>query len=126
MGNKSWIALGAAAVAAMAAMAPAHAGGAASIHLNIGTAPSYYGHGYPNYSQPAYVYSQPGYVYSQPGYGYSQPYYGGRGHRHGGHYGHGYRRDMDRDGVPNRWDRDRDGDGVPNRHDRRPHNPYRY
>lgn len=25
--------------------------------------------------------------------------------------------DMDRDGVPNRYDRDRDGDGVRNRHD---------
>jgi hypothetical protein len=35
-------------------------------------------------------------------------------------------RDMDRDGVPNRYDRDRDGDGVPNRYDRRPDNPYRY
>lgn len=28
------------------------------------------------------------------------------------------RGDMDRDGVPNRYDRDRDGDGVPNRYDR--------
>jgi len=37
----------------------------------------------------------------------------------------GYRRDQDRDGIPNRYDRDRDGDGVPNRYDRRPNNPYR-
>jgi hypothetical protein len=40
------------------------------------------------------------------------------------HY-RGYRRDRDRDGIPNRWDRDRDNDGVPNRYDRRPNNPYR-
>lgn len=37
-----------------------------------------------------------------------------------------YRRDRDRDGIPDRRDRDRDGDGVPNRHDRRPDNPWRY
>jgi hypothetical protein len=39
-------------------------------------------------------------------------------------YGNRYR-DIDRDGVPNRFDRDRDGDGVPNRFDRRPANPWR-
>ncbi len=33
---------------------------------------------------------------------------------------HSYRRDRDRDGIPNRYDRDRDNDGVPNRYDRRP------
>ena len=37
----------------------------------------------------------------------------------------GWRRDQDRDGIPNRYDRDRDGDGVPTRYDRRPNNPYR-
>ena len=31
-----------------------------------------------------------------------------------------YRRDTDRDGVPDRYDRDRDGDGVRNRNDRYP------
>ncbi len=35
--------------------------------------------------------------------------------RHAQAYG---RRDLDRDGVPNRYDRDRDGDGVRNRNDR--------
>lgn len=35
----------------------------------------------------------------------------------------GYRRDQDRDGIPNRFDRDRDGDGIPNRVDRRPNIP---
>jgi hypothetical protein len=36
-------------------------------------------------------------------------------------------RDMDYDGVPNRYDRDRDGDGVPNRYDNRPNRPnYQY
>ena len=34
-------------------------------------------------------------------------------------------RDLDHDGVPNRFDRDRDNDGVPNRVDRAPNNPYR-
>lgn len=34
-------------------------------------------------------------------------------------------RDMDRDGIANRYDRDRDGDGVRNRYDRQPNNPYR-
>jgi hypothetical protein len=38
---------------------------------------------------------------------------------------HSYRRDRDRDGIPNRFDRDRDNDGVPNRWDRRPNTPYR-
>ncbi len=53
--------------------------------------------------------------------------------------GDGYRRDRDRDGmpdrmerdrdhdgVPNRMDRDRDGDGVPNRQDQRPNDPRHY
>lgn len=35
------------------------------------------------------------------------------------------RGDLDRDGVPDRFDRDRDGDGVLNRRDRRPDNAYR-
>jgi hypothetical protein len=36
------------------------------------------------------------------------------------------RRDLDGDGIPNRYDRDRDGDGVPNRWDRYPNNPRWY
>jgi len=36
-----------------------------------------------------------------------------------------YDRDLDNDGVRNRHDRDRDGDGVPNWHDRAPNNRYR-
>jgi hypothetical protein len=35
-------------------------------------------------------------------------------------------RDMDRDGVPNRFDRDRDGDGVRDSRDRYDNNPRRY
>lgn len=35
-----------------------------------------------------------------------------------------YDRDRDGDGIRNRNDRDRDGDGVPNRFDGRPNNPY--
>lgn len=70
---------------------------------------------------------------------YQDGYYDRRNHWHGwrnarehnwyranyrGHY-KSFRRDQDRDGVPNRFDRDRDGDGVPNRFDRRPNNPHR-
>ncbi|MCA0200256.1 MAG: thrombospondin type 3 repeat-containing protein [Proteobacteria bacterium] len=32
-------------------------------------------------------------------------------------------RDMDWDGVPDRYDRDRDGDGIPNYYDNRPNRP---
>src|SRR5690606_11858838 len=34
-------------------------------------------------------------------------------------------RDLDNDGIRNERDRDRDGHGVPNRYDRRPESPYR-
>ncbi|QYF94618.1 hypothetical protein KY495_05305 [Massilia sp. PAMC28688] len=37
-----------------------------------------------------------------------------------------YDRDLDNDGIENRYDRDMDGDGVPNRRDRRPDNRYAY
>ncbi len=39
--------------------------------------------------------------------------------------GHRPRRDVDADGIPNRYDMDKDGDGVPNRLDWAPNNPYR-
>ncbi|MDB5891339.1 MAG: hypothetical protein JWP47_2170 [Polaromonas sp.] len=60
-----------------------------------------------------YEVQQPVYIYGSTVYrgGYGQP----RGY--GGRRG---QRDLDRDGVPNRYDRDRDGDGVPNRFDRTP------
>ena len=35
-------------------------------------------------------------------------------------------RDLDNDGIANRYDRDMDGDGVSNRRDRRPDNRYAY
>jgi hypothetical protein len=47
------------------------------------------------------------------------------GHSYRGYHHRGWRRDSDRDGIPNRFDRDRDNDGVPNWADRRPRNPYR-
>jgi hypothetical protein len=37
-----------------------------------------------------------------------------------------YDRDLDNDGIANRYDRDIDGDGVRNRHDRRPDNRFAY
>lgn len=110
MGKTAWMALGAAAAAAITLAAPA-AHARTNVDVQIGFGVPYYG-----YSQPSYVYTQPTYVYPQPTYAYPQPYYGG----------HRRFRDNDRDGVPNRYDRDRDGDGVPNRFDRRPRNPYRY
>lgn len=42
-----------------------------------------------------------------------------------GRYGSRYR-DIDHDGIPNRFDRDRDGDGVPNYYDPRPNRPGGY
>jgi len=70
------------------------------------------------YSEPVVV-VQPG-IYVQPGIVTVQPH-----HRHRPPprlHGHP-RRDLDRDGVPNRYDRDRDGDGIPDRYDRRPNTP---
>ncbi len=80
----------------------------------------------------AYPYDAPGY-YGQGGYYPASPYvvepssvyiYGGSTYR--ARPPHDGRRDLDRDGIPNRVDRDRDGDGVPNRQDRRPYDPRRY
>ena len=119
MSKKPWIAVLGGAAAALALMAAPAAQAGTSVQLSIGVPVYGYGGYYPQpyYAQPAYVVSEPRYVYPQTWY------YGGghrydRGHRH-------FRRDRDRDGVPNRWDRDRDGDGVPNRWDHRPGNPHR-
>ena len=49
---------------------------------------------------------------AQPGYVYRDPGYDGRWDDRRWERRHGYRRDSD-------------GDGVPDRYDRRPHNPYR-
>lgn len=116
MSKKPWIAVLGGAAAALALMAPAAHAGSASIQFSIGM-PGYGYGGY--YAQPGYVVSEPRYVYPQTYY-----YYDG-GHRHYGGHRH-FRRDRDRDGIPDRWDRDRDGDGVPNRWDRRPGNGHRY
>jgi hypothetical protein len=48
------------------------------------------------------------------GGGYSRGYYGRPGYRSDFKRG----RDMDRDGIPNKYDRDVDGDRIPNRYDR--------
>ena len=86
----------------------------------------------PIYVEPRPVYVEPRPVYVEPRPVYVQPpqpvYVVPRYVEHHGRHWHGNygRRDLDRDGVPNRFDRDRDGDGVPNRFDRRPNNPYRY
>jgi hypothetical protein len=59
-----------------------------------------------------------------PGYHYNHYYRGGRDLDRDG-IPDRYDRDLDNDGVRNRHDRDRDGDGVPNWHDRSPNNRYR-
>jgi hypothetical protein len=112
MGTRTWITSFAAVAAATAVLAAAPAQAGTSINLSIGT-PGYY-NPQPSYvyTEPSYVYSQPSYVYSQPSYVYSQPGYVVVEPRH--RYRH------------HGWRRDRDHDGVPDRFDRRPNNPYRY
>jgi hypothetical protein len=138
MEKKHWTFAAAAVAGAAFALlaAPAHAGGA-SVQLHIGV-PGYYAAPSYGYAAPSYGYAaqHPGYVYSQPGYVVAQPVYAQPAWGYGARP---YRRDSDRDGIPNRWDRDRDndgvsnrwdrdrdGDGVPNRWDRRPDNGRRY
>ncbi|HEX8601763.1 MAG TPA: thrombospondin type 3 repeat-containing protein [Pseudoduganella sp.] len=62
------------------------------------------------------------YLAERPGYAYAAPRwveYGGRWRYEQARWNpYGPRGDLDRDGVPNRYDRDRDGDGRPNWVDR--------
>jgi hypothetical protein len=77
----------------------------------------YYGNSYYGtpYGSPYYGYGGGIVVEQRPSYIYGgSTYYRDRGTR-----------DLDRDGVPNRYDRDRDGDGVPNRRDAYPNDPRR-
>jgi len=100
------------------------AGAAALMALGMTTVPAQ-AQPYGYYRGPAVVVPAP----PPPPHGYyvqPRPYYEFYNGRGDDRRGYGYRRDSDRDGVPNRYDRDRDGDGVPNRYDRRPDNPYRY
>lgn len=124
----------AAAIAAVAALLSAPAQAGTSLYVQIAPAPVYqsapYGYsqwGYQTYQQP---YQQPTWVYS----GYENQYNRGWSNsyrRHGGRdldrdgIPDRYDRDLDNDGRPNSRDRDRDGDGVPNRWDSRPDNPRR-
>ncbi len=117
-------ALAALALGSFGAVSAAHA--RTDVHVSLGV-PGVYVQPRPVYvqPQPVYVQSQPAYVYTQPGYVYQGPAYG-HGYRDHGHARrHGPRGDLDRDGIPNRYDRDRDGDGVPNWHDRQPDNGWR-
>ena len=114
MGNKTWLGI-AAAIAASGALLAAPAQARTSVAVSIGVPAPVYGYGY-GYAQPVYaqpVYTQP-YVVAQPGYVVSEPYvYVSPGYRRGWGHHHGYRRDSDHDGVPDRFDR-------------RPYNPRRY
>jgi hypothetical protein len=120
-----WISA-AGALACIGALASAPAAAYTSVGVHIGV---------PVHVAPAPIHVAPPvypvYQYGNgAGYYYEQPRWVGRGdrwdHRRGGDYRHGGwpRRDLDHDGIPNRYDRDRDGDGVRNRFDRAPSNPY--
>lgn len=127
-----WIsAAGAVGVIGALASAPAAAYTSVGVHIGVPvyTAPA------PIYGAPAPVYRySPGYSYGQSRYDVQPRYYGQHRYynqprivRHADRWDHrrgGWRRDLDHDGVPNRYDRDRDGDGVRNRFDRAPNNPY--
>jgi hypothetical protein len=61
----------------------------------------------------------------RPGHYYAQPAWVKRNRGWELHRGEWRRGDIDRDGIPNRYDRDRDGDRVSNRRDDAPNNPWR-
>lgn len=107
------------ALSALAAASAAHARSDVYFSVGVQPAPVYVQHQHrPVYVTPRHVYVAPQPVYTPaPGhYGrHDRQYWERRGP-----YG-----DLDRDGIPNRYDRDRDGDGVRNRYDRLPDNRYR-
>ena len=117
------------ALGAIAAVSSAHA--RSDVQFSIGLqVPGVYVQSVPMYVQPREVYT-PVPIYLQPRPVY-MPVPIEYGHfddrrRYREHHWQGYNqyRDLDRDGIVNRYDRDRDGDGVPNRYDRQPDNPYR-
>ncbi len=79
---------------------------------------SYYG---TPYGSPYYGYGTGVIVQQRPSY-----IYGGTTYHRGTRDRDRIRnRDLDRDGVPNRYDRDRDGDGASNRRDAYPNDPRR-
>ena len=129
MGKTTRFLAAAAAVAAVAATLSAPAQAGTSFHVQIAPAQSYgYGNqwGYPTYQQPYQVYQPYGtWVQTEYGYNYGQRRHRGRDLDRDG-IPDRYDRDLDNDGRPNSRDRDRDGDGVPNRYDRWPDNRYRY
>ena len=134
LANSTRIALGALALVAAGAATTAHAGTDVFVSFGLQGAPAY-----PVYSQPQAIYVAPQPVYYDRQGSYRRnpngdydgdgianrwdpnPYRYDRTARHQGN-----RRDLDRDGIPNRYDRDRDGDGVRNQYDRAPNNAYRY
>jgi hypothetical protein len=147
MASKTWLMALAAPAALSAALlgAPAHAATYASVSVNIAPpAPQVEvvpaprrgqawvpGHwqGRPRLNQ--YVWVPGRFVQVRAGYAYVAPRWvqvgGGWQFREGGWipqaaYNRGVR-DIDRDGIPDRWDADRDNDGTPNRADNRPNVP---
>jgi hypothetical protein len=135
MGKRTWKAV-AAMLAGTAAFvsSPAHASGEVYITapppplVEYAPAPRH-GHiwvpGHWQWAGHRHVWVPGRYIVARAGYYYQQPQWIQNGDRWHYRAGNWSRRDLDRDGIPNRHDRDRDGDGVPNRYDRAPNNPYR-
>ncbi|SHH45239.1 hypothetical protein [Massilia sp. CF038] len=125
-----------------AALLPLSASADSRVRVTINAGAPVYSHaGYTThervrYYQPAYVYAPAPRYYRDDRYvqqrqwgersGYGSEHRRGRRDLDRDGIADRYDRDLDNDGVPNRYDRDMDGDGVRNRYDRRPDNRYRY
>eukprot|EP01034_Spumella_vulgaris_P035213 gene35213-43412_t len=112
-----------------AAFAPMPASAQVDVNLVIGTAPPplryeslppprhgyVWAPGFWNWNGHRHVWVAGHWLRERPGYYYTQPQWiQSNGHwvRHEGRWDRRGRGDMDRDGIPNRYDRDRDGDGI--------------
>lgn len=124
-----------------AAFAPMPASAQVDVNLVIGTAPPplryeslppprhgyVWAPGFWNWNGHRHVWVGGHWLRERPGYYYTQPQWiQSNGHwvRHEGRWDRRGRGDMDRDGIPNRYDRDRDGDGIPNRYDNNSNRAY--
>jgi hypothetical protein len=133
----SFIAAAAIAIGA-AAFAPTQAMAQVGVNIVIGAAPPplrwearppprhgyVWAPGYWGWNGHRHVWIGGQWLAERPGYAYAPPRwveYGGRWRYEEARWNrYGPRGDLDRDGVPNRFDRDRDGDGRPNWADRSP------
>ena len=124
-----------------AAFAPMPASAQVDFNLVIGTAPPplrfeslppprhgyVWAPGFWNWDGYRHVWVAGHWLRERPGYYYTQPQWvqsDGHWVRHEGRWDRRGRGDLDRDGIPNRYDHDRDGDGIPNRYDNHPNRSY--